>query len=72
MDQTGLHLVPVFGERTYARKDAREIAVFGKDDRRQITVAVSSTAAGELLSLQLNFGFNFAFAPRGFAFDMVP
>ncbi|KAL3675048.1 hypothetical protein R1sor_024996 [Riccia sorocarpa] len=57
MDQTGLHLVHVSGERTYARKGAREISVSGKDDRRQITVAVSSTAAGELLPLRGKFWF---------------
>ncbi len=35
-DQTGVHLVPTGGGRTYAKKDSKEVALIGQDDTRQI------------------------------------
>ncbi|KAL3681947.1 hypothetical protein R1sor_024903 [Riccia sorocarpa] len=49
MDQTRLFLMPMGNERTYAAKGSRDVAVTGRDDKRQVTVCVSSAASGELL-----------------------
>ena len=54
-DQTGVHLVPNGGERTYETKGSTQVDIAGSDDKRQITVLVTSTAAGELLPLQIIF-----------------
>jgi prophage DNA circulation protein len=54
-DQTGIHLVPTGGSRTYEKKGVRDVAVTGKDDKRQITAVVSSAADGGVLPLQLIF-----------------
>lgn len=49
MDQTGLNLVPCFGERTYAMRGAREISITSRDDKRTITMVSSLAASGDLL-----------------------
>lgn len=36
-DQTGIHIVPLAGARTYAEKGSRHVALLGQDDKRQIT-----------------------------------
>lgn len=41
------------GQRTLAKKGAKNICVQGNTDKRQITVVLSSTARGDLLPLQL-------------------
>ncbi|KAL3677747.1 hypothetical protein R1sor_020703 [Riccia sorocarpa] len=54
-DQTGLQLVPVGREKTYTMKGSREVAVTGKDDKRQVTLVPAMTATGELLPFQIIF-----------------
>jgi hypothetical protein len=53
-DQTTIHLRPST-EQTYEVKGVKEVKCLGKDDKRQITAVVSSTASGELVPLQLVF-----------------
>lgn len=36
-DQTGLHIVPTGGTRTFAVKGSKEVRLIGQDDKRQIT-----------------------------------
>lgn len=55
MDQTAMHLVPSGGSRTYDKRGKKEIAVTGKEDKRQITICVSSAASGTTLPPQLIF-----------------
>ncbi|KAL3677855.1 hypothetical protein R1sor_020811 [Riccia sorocarpa] len=55
MDQTAVRLQPVGTERTYVRKGIREVAVSGKEDKRQIPCCVTSSASGILLPFQLIF-----------------
>ncbi|KAL3688870.1 hypothetical protein R1sor_015179 [Riccia sorocarpa] len=55
MDQTAVRLQPVGTERTYVMKGIREVAVSGKEDKRQITCCVTSSASGILLPFQLIF-----------------
>ncbi|KAL2613661.1 hypothetical protein R1flu_025353 [Riccia fluitans] len=52
-DQTGTQLLPVSRERTYALKGCQKVAVAGAGDKRQITLLVSSSAAGDLLPFQV-------------------
>ena len=54
-DQTGIHLVPTGGSRTWETKGAKHIRIHGQDDKRQITVAVSSAASGKCLPFQAIF-----------------
>jgi hypothetical protein len=54
-DQTGIHLIPTGGARTWAEKGSKHVLVHGQDDKRQITVSVSSSAAGDLLPFQAIF-----------------
>ncbi|KAG2431624.1 hypothetical protein HYH02_013317 [Chlamydomonas schloesseri] len=54
LDQTGLNLVPTRGE-TRAPVGVKEVAVVGKEDKRQITVVLAATMAGEMLFPQLIF-----------------
>ncbi len=55
MDQTAMHLVPSGGSRTYDKRGKKEIAVTGVEDKRQITICVSSAADGTTLPPQLIF-----------------
>jgi hypothetical protein len=54
-DQTGIHLVPTGGSRTWETKGAKHVKVHGAEDKRQITVTVSSAADGRCLSFQVIF-----------------
>jgi hypothetical protein len=54
-DQTGMHLVPTGGSRTWEKKGSKHVSVHGKEDKRQVTVVVSSTAEGVLLPFQVVF-----------------
>jgi hypothetical protein len=54
LDQTAIHFRPST-EQTYEVKGVKEVKCLGKDDKRQITAVVSSTASGELVPLQLVF-----------------
>ncbi|KAL3691594.1 hypothetical protein R1sor_005245 [Riccia sorocarpa] len=53
-DETGLQLIPG-QERTYAVKGSANVATNGTGDKRQITVMVSSSAAGRVLPQQIIF-----------------
>ena len=54
-DQTGIHLVPTGGSRTWETKGSKHVKVHGAEDKRQITVAVSSAANGHCLPFQVIF-----------------
>jgi hypothetical protein len=54
-DQTGIHLVPTGGSRTWEEKNSKFVRVHGVDDKRQITVAASSAANGQVLPFQVIF-----------------
>ncbi len=53
IDQTKVHLVPTRGDQTWERKEAKHIQVLGIENKRQITIVVSSSANGSMLSLQV-------------------
>jgi len=55
MDQTVMHLVLSGGSRTYDKRGKKEIALTGVEDKRQITICVSSTADEITLPPQLIF-----------------
>jgi hypothetical protein len=54
-DQTSIHLIPTGGAHTWDEKGTKHVKVHGMEDKRQITVAVSSSAVGSLLSFQVIF-----------------
>ena len=54
-DQTGIHLVPTGGSRTWETKGAKHIKVHGTEDKHQVTVTVSSAANGHCLPFQVIF-----------------
>jgi hypothetical protein len=54
-DQTGIHLVPTGGVRTWETKGSKHVNVHGVEDKRQITVGVSSAAIREVLPFQIIF-----------------
>ena len=51
-DETGLALVPA-ADWTLAEKGSRDVAMLGKDDKRQITAVLACTPTGKLLPPQL-------------------
>ena len=51
-DEMGVRMVPV-GNWTFERRGAKQVKVDGCDDKREITVTVSSSMSGELLPLQI-------------------
>lgn len=51
-DQTGVNIVPT-GEWTLAPKGAKQVSIFGLDDKRQITVLFAVSLDGQLLPPQL-------------------
>jgi hypothetical protein len=55
IDQIGIHLVPTIGERTWESKGSKHIQVLGVEDKRQVTIVVSSTANGNLPPGQVAF-----------------
>lgn len=54
LDQTGIHFIPTT-DRGRAQRVAREIAMIGGEDKRQITGILAVSAANNLLPPQLNF-----------------
>ena len=54
-DQTGIHLVPTGGTKTWEEKGSKHVAVIGIEDKRQVTVAVSSSLSGNILPFQVIF-----------------
>jgi hypothetical protein len=54
-DETGIHLVPTGGTRTWEEKNSKYVKVHGVDDKRHNTVAASSAANGQILPFQVIF-----------------
>ena len=54
-DQTGVHLIPRGGARTWVEKGSKHVLVHGQKDKRQIIVSVSFSANGDLLPFQIIF-----------------
>jgi len=50
-DQTSLCLIPT-GNKTWAEKGAKQVNVFGKEEKRQFTLMVATSAAGDILPFQ--------------------
>jgi hypothetical protein len=64
-DKTKVHLVPTKGERTWEIKGKKHVKILGMDDKKQITIVVSSTTSGLLLPFQIVFACHtFRFLPR--------
>ena len=55
ISHVGIHLVPMAHERTWERKGSKDIKVVGLEDKRHVTVCVSSTSDGVLLPMQVIF-----------------
>ena len=55
LDQTGIHLVPAAGGKTWNVKGTKDVKILGMEDKRQITCVVSSSASEELLPIQTIF-----------------
>jgi hypothetical protein len=53
-DQISIHLMPIGEIRTWEEKGAKSMVVVGQDDKRQVTVAVSSSA-GDILLFKVIF-----------------
>ncbi len=49
-------MLPNSGQRTYAPQGAKDVDVVGAEDKRQVTLVVSSAADGTLVPLQLVIG----------------
>ena len=54
-DQTGIHLVPTGGGRTFAEKGAKAVTLIGQDDKRQIT-GKRCVAGASALACSTNVG----------------
>jgi hypothetical protein len=54
-DQIKIHLVPIVGETTWESKGTKHIQVLGVEDKRQITMVVSSLANGYLFPRKVIF-----------------
>ena len=54
-DQTGIHLVSTRGAKTWDIKEIKQVSVHGREDKRQVTIVVSSTVTGEVLPFQVVF-----------------
>jgi hypothetical protein len=64
-NQTWIHLVPTRGSRTWETKKAKHVKVHGAEDKRQITVTISSTVDGRCLHFQVIFqGTTTIFLPK--------
>jgi hypothetical protein len=48
-NQTKIHLVPTFGERTWENKGSKHIQVLGVENMKQVILVVFSTTNGNLL-----------------------
>ena len=55
IDQIDIHFFPTGGTHTWAQKMSKHVLVHGVEDKRQITVSVSSSVTGNLLPFQLVF-----------------
>jgi hypothetical protein len=50
-DQLGVHLIPV-AKKTWAPSGAKQVPSFGKEEKRQFTLMVTTTASGDILPFQ--------------------
>ena len=50
-DQTGLCLIPT-GNKMWTEKGTKQVDVFGKEEKRQFTLMVGTSAAGDILPFQ--------------------
>ncbi|KAG5649751.1 hypothetical protein H0H81_002178 [Sphagnurus paluster] len=50
-DQLGVRLIPL-GNKTWAPYGAKQVATFGKEEKRQFTLMVTTTCSGEILPFQ--------------------
>ncbi len=55
-DQIGMHIVSIVGETTWKSKGTKHIQVFGVEDKRQISIAISSIANGYSTAFTFQFG----------------
>jgi hypothetical protein len=60
-DQNGIHLVLNGVKRTWEPKGTKDMQVLGLEDKRQITMVVSSNVAKDLLPPQIVFSSNTTF-----------
>jgi hypothetical protein len=54
-DQTGTHLMPTWGIRTWEEKGTKSVAVVEQEDKRHVIAAVSSSATRDMLPFQVIF-----------------
>ena len=54
-DQTRIHLVPTSGTETWKKKGSKHVAVIEIEDKRQVTVTVSSSLSSNILHFQVFF-----------------
>jgi hypothetical protein len=54
-NQIGVYLVPTRGNLTWETRGAKHVEVLGIEDKRQITIVVSSSIERSLLPLQVMF-----------------
>ncbi|KIO20705.1 hypothetical protein M407DRAFT_81310 [Tulasnella calospora MUT 4182] len=50
-DQTGVSLLPM-GNKTYAPRGSKQVPILGKEEKRQFTAMVASSASGLMLPIQ--------------------
>lgn len=50
-DQTGVSLLPM-GSKTYAPRGSKQVAMLGKEEKRQFTAMVATSASGNMLPMQ--------------------
>jgi hypothetical protein len=54
-NKIGVHLVPTGGDRSWETTGPKHVQVLGIEDKRQITIVVSSSIERSLLPLQVMF-----------------
>jgi hypothetical protein len=54
-DQTGIHLVPIEGSKTWETKITKHVKVYGTENKRHITVTFSLAVDGCCLPFQVIF-----------------
>ena len=54
-DQTGIHLIPAVGGKTWNAKGTKNVKILGMEDKRQITCVMYSSGSEERLPIQTIF-----------------
>jgi hypothetical protein len=54
-NQTRIHFVPTTGKRTWENKSSKHIQVLGVEDKKQVTLVLSSVANGNLFPRRVVF-----------------